>query len=953
MFLLCCGIVLSQATAQQYTARFNRLQYHQYHWQSFYTKGYTIYFPQGYDSLCKFTTNHLPAIIKSIQKETGLNVQVPPNIIIYPSIPQLYETNIGMYDSASATFPTIEIKGGRVLTAFTGSYEQFLIQLKEAWLRACWEEQFNPGVAEQLTGQASACPDWFKEAFISYMAKGWQLDDEAALHKKFLVAQPHSWNDVLSADSVMAGRALCYFLCIRYRGDAALQLLFRFKQRKTLASAVRLIFKHKLDDLEEQCFRFYQSRYTGITPPEGVYSDAQVIRSHLKEDEKLINVYPNLSRQQTAFILEKAGKRYVYIVNDKDTMLQHKQRITTYGLPPWYSHHRQNMYPVLSWSKDRKSLFEIVPEKGILTVKEYNTNGSLVRKKQLYGVDGVNDFIEETSDDWLMAAYRKGQSDIVDYYPQKEDYTAMTGDKADDYLLYYDPEANEYTYRSGLPADSLGRDSAGKPYGIYTVQNGKGQLIKADSKYEHYKTERQDYGSVYTQWIQEQEAIEKTKDSIAQLEQQLKENDINISGAILGYANGGNKTGRRQSARERKRQVQDSLNASPVFNEDKVKPNSLQLFRSWYTAQVNNDYFINRLQPYKGYLGTFRFPEVGAMIASGFSDLFENYHFNIGYKMPAGTEGSDFFIRFENTKRTTDWHLLYYRKVESLQPDAIGDWKDAQGNPYPTLVKVKTYYFEAGVHYPFNYNWGLDITPAFRKGRTVFLSTDKYSLDFNDLKEWWNINTITLTGHHLHPTIPLLYKGWNVKLLSDLIASYGKDAKFSYGINVQTEYHQPLYKYITLVARLKAGYSGGDAHILYNFGGTDNNIVPRVDTTVRFAQDAPYIFQELIGGLRGYEQNSLYGNAYGMLQADVYFPVFNTLIPLSTGFASIRNLQLGVFTDMAYAKETWNSLNKDRNHKIAYGFSARTLLAGYPIRFDMAWPGSFSEKPVWYLSLTL
>ncbi|WP_165446918.1 hypothetical protein [Olivibacter jilunii] len=54
--------------------------------------------------------------------------------------------------------------------------------------------------------------------------------------------------------------------------------------------------------------------------------------------------------------------------------------------------------------------------------------------------------------------------------------------------------------------------------------------------------------------------------------------------------------------------------------------------------------------------------------------------------------------------------------------------------------------------------------------------------------------------------------------------------------------HQPLYKKINAVARLQAGHSGGEQKILYNFGGVDNNIIPRTDTAVQFSQDAPYAF---------------------------------------------------------------------------------------------------------------
>lgn len=119
---------------------------------------------------------------------------------------------------------------------------------------------------------------------------------------------------------------------------------------------------------------------------------------------------------------------------------------------------------------------------------------------------------------------------------------------------------------------------------------------------------------------------------------------------------------------------------------------------------------------------------------------------------------------------------------------------------------------------------------------------------------------------------------------------------------------------------------------------------------MHFKQNAPYAFQTLVTPLRGYIQNSLYGNQYVLFNADVYFPIFQTLIPIETPLQSVNLLQLGLFTDVAYAKETWRAGNNNSS-VLSYGFSARTSsLAGYPIRFDMVWPG-IGGRAVWYLSL--
>jgi len=54
------------------------------------------------------------------------------------------------------------------------------------------------------------------------------------------------------------------------------------------------------------------------------------------------------------------------------------------------------------------------------------------------------------------------------------------------------------------------------------------------------------------------------------------------------------------------------------------------------------------------------------------------------------------------------------------------------------------------------------------------------------------------------------------------------------------------------------------------------------------------------------------------------------------------------------AKETWNDINPNNSRvKWSYGLSMRSSLAGYPLRLEVAWPGTFSKQPVWYFSINL
>jgi len=985
LYLLGVALLPSALYAQQ-QAVYNRFQYHKYTWKSLHTEAFHLYFPAGYDSLASFASVQLPDIKDAVQRQMGITLKNKPNLVFYPSIDQLYESNIGRNDGQLQPFPTIQLKGDRVLLAFGGSYEAFRQQLIEAWVRLSWEEQFKSDAEEQLTNARLLWPAWFKQGAVRFFAHDWPLGDEEAFAALLQLQPGNDWQQVADKAPAQAGQAFCNFLRQRYQEDATKQILFQLRQGKTLARALRLVTKRRMDTLTSQCLAFYQERIDGNHP-------ADTLASRLERQYKgrLLALQYSPDRQLAALVLQHDHKRLVYLADLKalyDTT-QRLKPFTLYQMPPWLESHSDDPYPLIGWQRDSRGLYLLRPVKGKMKLEHYNQNGRYRDDRTLYGLDGAGTLDAAERDRFLLSAYRRGRDDIVWFDAARLRYTPLTSGTADHTEAALLP-GRILVYRSGYPVDSLyHKDTLARPYGLYYKplgdENGaaktRDHLLLPDSAYVRWqdptwladerlaltgtlggKVHRDTLNGIPLQawpsapagqspWLKDHLAAQKRRDSIAVW---LKQADAGGTISVLGRA-------LEPESEMNKAQLQkDSIRKALAYTGKKVRPYLLQLYSAYFSAQINNDYYINRYQPFQAYFGTFKFPTPGIMFNSGFADLFENHHFNIGYRLPAGTEGSDFLLRYENTAHKLDWHVLFFRKVESLEPDPGRDWKDNEGFPYPQAAKVKTHYYELGFHYPLHYDWSLDFTTAARRDRTIFLATDRtiflatdrYSLTYEALQSWWSVSSLGLQVRKLQPTIPFLYKGWEGKLLLDGMASTGKQSTMLYGIRTQLAWHQPLFRQITFVAQAQGGYSGGQNHILYNFGGLDNNIVPRVDTSVRFTQQAPYAFQSLITPLRGYKQNSLYGSSFGLLNADLYVPLFRELIPLRTGISAVYNFQLGLFTDIAMAGQH-EGLPAVTSPLYAYGFSARTLLGGYPIRFDVAWPGSFSKEPVWYLAINL
>lgn len=1013
----------AQRDQSQLNRQYNRFQWNRLKWKTFHTKAFHVYFTNGNDSLCAYIVREVPEAMQHIKRRMGTSLLRVPNIIIYPSTSLVYESNIGLYETEPNTLPTFIEKGTRLILAYNGSYEQLKVQLYEALARSIWEAQEQEGIQEQVNKvtHKEAIPFWFKEGAIKYFAQDWPVDQEDALCRSYEHSRFDTWEQCIANQPRLSGQAFCYYLNRQYYPQAVLQLFNQLKKKKNLARAVRLITKKPLDTLLVQCHAFYKSRFT--TNIEANKAQTNTITVPYRTGI-LKNLQLSPDKQQVAYTIFKNNKRstWLYNISTKETI-----KLGSYRLPPWINDYSTDNYPLIQWKENGKDLLLVQPTKGKLEITPYLYG----RKALSYTVaiaDGISTVIPQSNNEYFLAAWHNGQSDILNYNPQTETFKPYTNDNYDDANPALNPQSGQVLFTSKRKGETVPEskqskgiiDSTKTMQGVYILHKNEksitvqpvytdtcsyctwdnpmwlttNQVLATSTK---YGTSR------YFVWDQKQDAqrppnllgkyrpIQYHSDDKTISYYSYTCDTLTIESEPLDTWIARNKTldttspwleDYRKAAAERAKEDSliraskdttntflenillpknakdaskrraDSVAKSLEYDHKKVKPYILQLHSAYFAAKINNDYLINRYQPYKGYQGQFKFPELGGMAQGGFTDLFENHHINIAFRLPAGSEGSDFFIKYENTAKKLDWSVAYFRKVESLNADPKRNWVDESGREYPNNAKVKTHYGEIGLSYPLSYYLAAAFTEAIRYDRTIFLATNTYTLRFEDLKSIWSISTLSLNYNKLQPTLPLLYKGYQAKTLIDIFQPLTEGSGTVTGNTIQVQYHQPLYRYITWVSKLQLGYSGGQNKVLYNLGGMDNNITVRVDSNSHPRQNLPYAFQALITPLRGFLQNTLQGNQYLVFNNDVYFPIFQTLVPIETPLSFINNLQLGLFTDMATVNETWNPTNPNNNQwNWSYGPFARTTLAGYPLRIDLAWPGAFAKKPVWYFSL--
>jgi hypothetical protein len=966
IFLLhLCLCLLAPASGAPY-----RIQYRSFKWNVIEQKSHKIFYVRGCDTLAQLLDRAIPASIARLNKRTFSSLPGKLSIILYPSPDQLYESNAGTQQPAQP-FPFFVRKGNRLLLAYTGSVQVLLYQLESGIAKGIWESQIS---------RQEAIPSWFKEGLIDYFATGWTLENE--LEWKTLIGNnTRSWETLTREHPLITGKAFCYYLERQFKAQAPTDLFLHLKKKPDFNAATRLVTQQRPDSLYKACYRFYTDRYktdvAGDTVGNTLYT-LPLAKGTLR------NISRSPDAQSLLYCLEQEDKRVVYLY---DAPKKSSKRILRYLVPPGTASFSLDPSPLFTWEDDN-SFVILLPQKGKILQRRYARAGQLLETQQFPEIDGVKQLAPAGAAKNILLAYGKGQTDMVRFDPKKQRYTALTNDFKEEKELTAAPGnclgfmaiSNSITDSSRCFVNSIN---------LYCGPDNNSVLMQDTLTYQNWSNLHiTDQGKVLAActWYGRKEWFLVGQDSVTRIGSLLPDDPYAIQpgkkhDTLRVYKSQGNSpydTSLREPARsswladytekQLARNREDSLAGAPPktasFLEQitagsnapsgnrkqkaLVYPYRLELYNMFFSAQFSNDYLINRYQPYQSYLGQFKFPEPGAMAKAGFSDIFENHHFDIGFRIPAGDEGSDFYIGYKNTAKRLDWGLSWFRKVESLTP-ARNNWTNEKGDPYPAAAKVKTQYYTLSLLYPLNYKTALEFSANIRTDKTVFLATDLYSLHFPALYASWSINSLACKYDNLKQLPFGFHKGLNLQLHADLFKGFAEPQPLTGATSMDVSYHRPLWKGINLVSRVQAGYSFGQQYILYNMGGIDNNLAPQTDKKVQFAQTLPYSFQSLVTPLRGYQQNSLYGSSYALLNADLWFPLFQSLIPLKTRFHMINNLQLGLFSDLGIAGAKGDAPAQ----RFAFGCSARTTLAGYRIGADIGWPASLQKSPIVYFSIKI
>ncbi len=409
------------------------------------------------------------------------------------------------------------------------------------------------------------------------------------------------------------------------------------------------------------------------------------------------------------------------------------------------------------------------------------------------------------------------------------------------------------------------------------------------------------------------------------------------------------------------------------FRSSRIIPYRLKFRTDFVTTQLDNGLLFDGLNTFAGVPQDFGYPPPGILLKANFKDLFEDYEFEGGIRVPTSFNGAEYFSYFYDKKKRLDKRYAVYRRRLRFTEDPLR-FAQMLGIPPPpgsTVNQFKydntTFLGQYQVRYPLDIYTSIRGSATLRFDKKVWLSTRQQTLEaptertqrFGLRGEYVFDNTLDISLNIKNGTrykvFAEIVKGFEIDIREN--ARFKANEGFMTVLGLDARHYQRVLKWSVLAGRIAGATSFGQEKILYMLGGTDNWLIPSFDDQIPLPTSDDFVYRSLATNARGFKMNVRNGNSYAVFNAEFRTPVFRYLFPRSSS-NFVRNFQMIGFFDAGTAWEgsdpfsessplnTWRDNNNNVTIEVnyfrdpivmGYGFGIRTLLFGYFVRLDYAW----------------
>ncbi|MBF8963459.1 hypothetical protein I0P70_09390 [Pontibacter sp. FD36] len=477
LLFLCCVAAGEVAMAQPNVQTFgrSRIQYKNFDWKLYSTQNFNIYFYAGGDQSARNAAEYAERELKRITSFIGYYPYSKITLIVYNSMTDLKQSNIGMQrDQFQTGGETLFIKN-KLELAYDGTQTDFKrdlsYQLTELLLN---DMMYGGSLKEALqSSYLLRLPDWFISGVAAYTAEGWSLRMDNYVRDMLMVNSKARMEDVLARDQELGGQAVWNYIAERY-GYTSIQNILNLTRitRDTevgITSSLNIPYKRFLQD----CHNYYMQINTrGENPLVSLPAENKIFQKNRKDN------------QYTQPVLNPAGTLMAYAENENGSyQIIVKEVGSNRSRVVWKSGYKtvdqriDYKLPVLAWRTNTQLGF-VEARRGQMVLRQIN---STRRRSRIPVFDDIrtpavtlSQFSQvrdmsysEDGSTLLISAVRDGQTDLYLLSSGGRMQQQLTNDIYDDIQpVFLKGGSNQIAFSSNRFIDTTGQTATGSFAGV-------------------------------------------------------------------------------------------------------------------------------------------------------------------------------------------------------------------------------------------------------------------------------------------------------------------------------------------------------------------------------------------------------------------------------------------------------------------------------------------------------
>ena len=951
--ILVCLPAFSQSSQEPFGK--NRVQYKNIKWRYIITSNFEIYYYDNAIELAVKTGTYAEEDFQRIVDITGYTPSEKIKIILYNSVSDKQQSNIGLADQEIMIGGQTVLVKAKIEIAFKGSQIQLMKDVSYGISYTIINTvMYGGGVKDVVkSSYLMNLPEWFLSGAAAYVSEDWSQEMDNFMRDKVLHGKLKNPTSYSGDEAKFIGHSIWNYISKEYGENNIPNILsltraFR-NERESVESNLGISFTDFLHNWES----YYKNMNLPIASAYTAWPDSSVL-VNTRKNSHAYSLTMNKEGTYASYVQNYKGRYKLRLVDiqkgSRKTLAKGGYKRTDQAI--------DFALPVSAWQSEFV-FSSVLRKRDKLVLKTYDLKNKKTYKKKLTLFHQIYSMAYSPDGNQLVfSADKDGQTDLFLYSGKTNTTVPITNDPADDLDPVFTSNGS-IIFSSTRQNDTLGK-SQGFPkytdsYNLFLYNPANKTVLKKLTHQANNLHPRIQNDNIY--FLSDDKGIVNiyklnTDNSVVQVTNQPTditsfEFSLPSSSLIftslhknkdrLYYRKGNWNANSYQTPITQRRSLIQSFhddtqgtNAAAAdtvnFNFNSNSSNETDFDKLVFESEIkkdtgattptNNSYVPPVSSLYymgpKKYQNPFSADKVistlmvdplrglGALLEGGMSDLMGNHRIDAGGFIAFDFKSSKLFGEYRYVKNRVDFKLRYDR--QSLNP-----YNDYASHRYVLNV------FSGTASYPLSVYQRVSITPmitttTYRETSTfaTIAAKDKMASYESARLEYVYDNTL-VTGINM-------LKGTRFKISTEYYLSNDNKNK-NFGLMfMDFRKYIPIHKELILATRISYGHYFGNSPKNFLIGGMDNWLLSNRDfysnanaatanplTIDQGVDNSDILFVRYVTSLRGFKYNTQFGPKYLLFNAELRLPVVQYFYNGTISSNFLRNLQIIGFTDIGNA----------------------------------------------------